>query len=791
MKHFFLWVIAGVFFAVPVWAQVYDGGDTIYTLSGSVQDYGTSNVYVGDTTPNNTLNIFNAGVLKNGAAYVGRGTAALGNKVIVTGLNSAWLNSSILYVGYFGSSNSVEIKSGAIATNGVCYLGYLEAAAGNRVWVDSGSRWTNSYVMVGRQGDGNSLLISGGARVDSVGGGSCSIGREPQSSNNCVMISGSETQWIGTGNLMVGQEGDGNTLVISNGARVVSNAGSISSDDTASGNTATVTGSNSLWQTSLSMTVGSSGDNGSLIIADGGRVESVTGFIGSQIPSSGNSVFLDGSNSIWQIHGMGASHLYVGYYGDNSSLTIENGGRLENISGFVGYFSTGANASIAVRGVGSVWYNDQFMELGAGASNCELRIEDEGRVRDRDGRIGTGAAAKNNRLVVSGQGSVWTNSYKMSVGLNGSENRLELDSGGCVYTRYGYVGAMSGANSNVVHVSNSWSKISASQSIQVGAEGNSGNRIELMQSGALETPVLQIESNNAVFLQGGQLLISEDFDAAQAGDFDFSSGLLFVGGTLRNLDSVPSGGHLKTESVVGDLNLNGVFTPGIDIGDTLLDGDLDMGASATLAMNIGGYEAGTEYDRLTVNGSATLNGVLKFYLDAPFVPTNWSCFKLFDWNTPPTGSFTEIHPPEPPAGLRWTTSQLYSKGTIGLLSTDPDSDGDGLPDQWEFDCFGENVDPLGNPDDDPQNTFEEYIAGTDPTNPLSFFRITAWEHDLETSRFFIEWDSVTGRYYNVNWCNALSNTFILMDANIEYPKNSFRHKMETTGFYNVTVRLKE
>jgi hypothetical protein len=57
--------------------------------------------------------------------------------------------------------------------------------------------------------------------------------------------------------------------------------------------------------------------------------------------------------------------------------------------------------------------------------------------------------------------------------------------------------------------------------------------------------------------------------------------------------------------------------------------------------------------------------------------------------------------------------------TAGLARA-ADSDGDGLPDEWERAYFGDlRYGPDDDPDGDGYTNLEEYNAGTDPTDPLS------------------------------------------------------------------------
>jgi YD repeat-containing protein len=86
--------------------------------------------------------------------------------------------------------------------------------------------------------------------------------------------------------------------------------------------------------------------------------------------------------------------------------------------------------------------------------------------------------------------------------------------------------------------------------------------------------------------------------------------------------------------------------------------------------------------------------------------------------------------------------------TLGTIDPQADSDGNGLPDLWEYRYFGTNgvspsADPdqdglpnsielaigsspiLKNTDGDPASDYEEWVAGTNPADPNSYFKITA------------------------------------------------------------------
>jgi hypothetical protein len=81
-----------------------------------------------------------------------------------------------------------------------------------------------------------------------------------------------------------------------------------------------------------------------------------------------------------------------------------------------------------------------------------------------------------------------------------------------------------------------------------------------------------------------------------------------------------------------------------------------------------------------------------------------------------------------------------------------DADGDGIPDAWESSYGGSatSLAPDADLDGDGMKNWEEYIAGTDPTDPLSYLRV---ENIQSTSasvvRVQIEFNAVSNRTYTV------------------------------------------
>ena len=111
----------------------------------------------------------------------------------------------------------------------------------------------------------------------------------------------------------------------------------------------------------------------------------------------------------------------------------------------------------------------------------------------------------------------------------------------------------------------------------------------------------------------------------------------------------------------------------------------------------------------------------------------------------------------------------------------------GVPKWWMDQYSLTNVnDTVRDVDRDGLQAWQEYIAGTDPTNRASCFRIA------EQARNVIGWDAVSGRVYSVYWATNLLTGFQCLESNIPWTQGSFTNSTTVPcGYYKLDVRLEQ
>src|SRR6185503_18882478 len=279
--------------AADLRAQLVADGAT-NTLS-NVTNNGPSTLTVG-TNGAFTLLVLSNNALLNGnlIGVIGRNATARSNEVRLTTATARWTFGGFgeLYVGSNGASSRLSVNGGALVSDYTGTVGQRASSSNNSVLVtDPGSLWSSFFVTLGNEGAGNHLTVSNGASVQSIGG---SVGGATTAPNNQVTVTGAGTLWTNQAYLFFGSGSASNRMTVSDGGWVASTDGYVGLGATSTRNTVRVTDSGSGWN-SRTLYLGDSGNGNQLIVSNGASVLSSNAFIGGS-PLGGSTV--SGSNNL-------------------------------------------------------------------------------------------------------------------------------------------------------------------------------------------------------------------------------------------------------------------------------------------------------------------------------------------------------------------------------------------------------------------------------------------------------------------------------------------------------------
>jgi hypothetical protein len=144
--------------------------------------------------------------------------------------------------------------------------------------------------------------------------------------------------------------------------------------------------------------------------------------------------------------------------------------------------------------------------------------------------------------------------------------------------------------------------------------------------------------------------------------------------------------------------------------------------------------------------------------------------------------------------------QYWADGSAAYVVTGPTSlqqeayATNGVPVSWlQYFGFAGDYDAaaLGDQDGDGPATWQEYYAGTVPTNSASVWRISVIS-SLGTNT--VTWPSITNRLYAVTWSSDVLGPWTVLATNLTPtpPQNSYpdsAHTTEAQSFYGVSVRI--
>lgn len=271
--------------------------------------------------------------------------AALGNANQAFG-NFAKDGPSTWTVAGTASFANVSIRNGGLVMSGAAQLASMTAviapeAGSNAAVTISGStaKWNNAVPMViGDRGDG-SLTITNGGTLTSLFtlfqpqlGIATIIGREA-GSHGTVLISGAGSSWSNYSALYLGIDGTGQ-VTIANGGRLDSYGETIvGGKPGAPGSDAAVTGAGSRWSVHrgpgyLERADFGIGGTSSLVISDGGHVESDTVSVAGSLVVTGAGSVLTTVNSDALYRGDEA-FILAGFGGGSAAVTVSDGGLID------------------------------------------------------------------------------------------------------------------------------------------------------------------------------------------------------------------------------------------------------------------------------------------------------------------------------------------------------------------------------------------------------------------------------------------------------------------------------
>lgn len=211
--------------------------------------------------------------------------------------------------------------------------------------------------------------------------------------------------------------------------------------------------------------------------------------------------------------------------------------------------------------------------------------------------------------------------------------------------------------------------------------------------------MLYVDASSIVKAEGGGSIVAQN------------NGLIIGNGTFKGAGVIEGGGHLQ---------------PGGGLGTMTWDGNLAVQSGGTLEVEIAGMSAGTQYDRINVSGSFTLNGSLAVKVLNGFQPQQSD---VFDVVIAQGGVSAVI------AGTRLDVLGSYGSFEIQLVggNTLRLHDFQMAPatyDRWKqrFGLTGAGAEPTADFDNDGLSNLLEYAMGTDPTQssyaPISSGRVS-------------------------------------------------------------------
>jgi autotransporter-associated beta strand protein len=460
-----------------------------------------------------------------------------------------------------------------------------------------------------------------------------------------------------------------NTLLLTNGARVVSDGATGYSmvGLGTTGNAVRITGPGSSWLITNSTIAGAGLRVGSSAIgATSNRVEVLDGAtlqvdnnfqISSAFSnSSWNSVLVSGPGSqlIAQLKG-GDTYLRVAYsaaslnsaYSGTNSLVVTNGGLVDTRGLAVGNLSNAGNVVSVSGAVLQFSTNSPDIQLYPNSGNAiyvsssTIAFRDVTNVNVK-GNWGVGALGKGlTNFTWSGE-----NTFRL--------NNASLTNGGQDYVFDTGRGSTNYAALEMVNGTTLWQ----GGSLTIGAGG------AMLVSNTAATVASAFTNLGAVRVVNATLAFSQQFTVGGNGSLALRNATNTLAGGLVVASNSTLGGSGRIASDVAVTNF-GTISPGNSPGTLTFSSNLALLDSSLLVLEIGGTNS-ADYDHLVVEGTlAKAGAVLVTNLGWTFV--GGETFDFVD-AAALAGSFSALSLPTLTGGMTWNTSLFESQGILSVVA---------------------------------------------------------------------------------------------------------------------------
>jgi fibronectin-binding autotransporter adhesin len=643
------------------------GGNGVFTLGGISASVGTG-VYVGGSA--------------SGAAGVGTLTVNSGGMLTIAGTLTA----------YNGFGNAINLSGGAIAVaglnfNGVPSLFHWTTGTLNITspvtWDFGVSPTTTSAAFGSSLALGNNQTLNISTGDETLGGiGAFGLTLNSGSTHNVIgalIVATNGTLTQNSGSTLIAssvsqQGGTINGTLMNQGnfeyrggvfnGRLV-NLGTFSINGVGSGANSFTAGNGV--ENDAAMEV----DLGQTVVANGQGFDNLGMFTLKGGTLSGNAPALNDLGGTLQAHGTINSTLT-----NSGVLTIDgvlrlngsgntNNGTVQGAGALFGSFANAAGGTVYLASgralvINNAWSNAGLVTLaGNGAVLAGGILTNTGTIQ---GAGSVGATITNTGVVRASGGEL---DLTAAGNTNGATGSIQAATGNSILmlpgltTNAGTIALTGGAFDNNNHSLANSGIINGYGTLRTGGLTNTGK----LNVGEGNLDVFgNITNNGTIGIQGGR---SVYFFGNENGAGSFTG--------------------------VGAAVFLAAVSPGNSPASVSFGGDADLTSTSTLNIELGGTMPGIQYDQLLVTGQLALGGTLVVSLINGFAPALNQSFDLLDWGSL-AGNFASLSLPTLGGGLSWNTAQLYTTGTLSVVSVgiSGDYDNNGVVDAADFVVWRKN-----------------------------------------------------------------------------------------------------